>query len=380
MPESPIHIRSLHREEIGKWLGDRGQQAYRAGQILHWLYRQRVESWDSMSNLSRDLRDRLSAGFAIDLPQVVTERNSPGDARGEGTRKFLWRLADGAMIESVLVPASPDRDGEVSGRRTLCVSTQVGCAYGCAFCASGLDGFKRNLEPHEIVDQVLATQLRLGDDAGTGRSIDNLVFMGMGEPLANYPNLIRALGILNAPWGIGIGARRITISTSGLAPRIRELAGEARPFRLAVSLHGPTDEVRERIMPINRRYPLGDLMAACEQFTRMRGSRITLEYILIEGINSDLDLVEPLARMALRLRARVNLIPCNRVEGLSWRRPGPDRQNAFRQALEARDVNATLRREKGHDIDAACGQLRLVAEKKQSRNHVTARQARVVSG
>ena len=275
--------------------------------------------------------------------------------------KWLWQLADGDYVESVLISAHPGRTGEVARRKTLCVSTQVGCAYGCVFCASGLDGFKRNLTADEIVGQVLAaeTQLLAPDSENRSeRRIQNLVFMGMGEPLANYDNLLPALTILNADWGGGIGARRITISTCGLVPGIRRLVQEPHQFRLAISLHGPTDEIRERIMPVNRRYPLKDLIEACDEYVSGAGRLITLEYILIANVNDDPALIRPLGQIALRLRAKVNLIPYNRVKGLDWRRPPENRQERFVRELEALGVSATLRREKGHDIDAACGQLR----------------------
>jgi 23S rRNA (adenine2503-C2)-methyltransferase len=315
------------------------------------------------------------------------------------TQKFLWRLTDHSLIESVLIPASPALYGEPSDRHTLCVSTQVGCAYGCKFCASGLDGWKRNLGVEEIVDQVLAVERVSDEGRVTGdevpkrtgspehaqptlavsqpstlnpqppprspplRLVSNLVIMGMGEPLANYDNLLKALRILNAPWGGGIGARKITISTSGLAPQIRKLADEPLQFRLAISLHGATDQTRNRIMPVNRKYPLAELTAACEYYQQSRGRLITFEYILIAGINDGLDQVKPLAALAQRLNAKVNLIPYNQVEGLPWQRPTEAAQEAFLRALEKQKVSATLRREKGHDIDAACGQLRLRTER-----------------
>ncbi len=265
------------------------------------------------------------------------------------------------MIESVLIPASAGLFGEASDRHTLCVSTQVGCAYGCKFCASGLDGWKRNLQPEEIVNQVLAVERCEGPDRD-GRLINNLVIMGMGEPLANYDNLLKALKILNAPWGAKIGARKITVSTSGLAPQIRRLAEEPFQFRLAVSLHGATDATRGKIMPVNAKYPLAALAAACDYYQEKKGRMITLEYILIAGVNDGLDQIQPLAKLARRLRAKVNLIPYNKVEGLPWSRPDEPAQNAFLAALEKEKVAATLRREKGHDIDAACGQLRLRTE------------------
>lgn len=197
----------------------------------------------------------------------------------------------------------------------------------------------------------------------SGRLVDNLVIMGMGEPLANYDSLMKALKILNAPWGGGIGARKITISTSGLAPQIRKLADEPLQFRLAISLHGATDQTRNKIMPVNRKYPLRELTAACEYYQDKKGRMITLEYILIAGVNDGLDQIKPLAALARRLHAKVNLIPYNRVEGLPWERPGEPEQEAFLTALEKQKVVATLRREKGHDIDAACGQLRLKTER-----------------
>jgi 23S rRNA (adenine2503-C2)-methyltransferase len=331
----------------------------------------------------------------------------------------LWRLSDHALIESVLIPANPALYGEASDRHTLCVSTQVGCAYGCKFCASGLEGWKRNLGVEEIVGQVLAVERwnaedvreaevqspkskvqspeseveRQGLEAGSpdpesgiqdhasrithhespipnppiantqARLVSNLVIMGMGEPLANYENLLKALKILNAPWGGGIGARKITISTSGLAPQIRKLAEEPLQFRLAISLHGATDETRNKIMPVNRKYPLRELTAACEYYQQKRGRMITFEYVLIAGVNDGLDQVKPLAALARRLIAKVNLIPFNRVEGLPWERPTDQAQEAFLKALEKQKVTATLRREKGGDIDAACGQLRLKTER-----------------
>ena len=297
------------------------------------------------------------------------------------TQKFLWRLTDHSLIESVLIPANPALYGEASDRHTLCVSTQVGCAYSCKFCASGLEGWKRNLGAEEIVEQVLAVERNESSSSSfsssssnfsdaprtrtttSPRLIDNLVIMGMGEPLANYDNLLKALKILNAPWGGGIGARKITISTSGLAPQIRKLADESLQFRLAISLHGATDETRGQIMPVNRKYPLNELIAACEYYQEENGRIITLEYILIAGVNDRLDQIMPLARLVRRLHAKVNLIPYNQVEGLPWERPSETAQEAFLKALEKHQVTATLRREKGHDIDAACGQLRLKTER-----------------
>jgi 23S rRNA (adenine2503-C2)-methyltransferase len=361
-------IKSLFREELETHFKDWEQPAYRLPQLLDWVYKRRVTSWEEMTNLPKSLREKLKENFTLQSLELVRKQGSR-----DTTQKFLWKLSDGAMIESVLIPATPALYGEASDRHTLCVSTQVGCAYGCKFCASGLEGWKRNLRVEEIVDQVLATerwnetenknQKTKAKTESDSRLVNNLVIMGMGEPLANYDNLMKALKILNAPWGGGIGARKITISTSGLAPQIRKLADEPLQFRLAISLHGATDETRNKIMPVNKKYPLRDLTAACEYYEKQKGRMITLEYILIAGVNDALTQIKPLAQLAHRLHAKVNLIPYNKVEDLPWIRPTEEAQEKFLAALEREKVIATLRREKGHDIDAACGQLRLKTER-----------------
>lgn len=352
-------IRSLTLEELQAQFQAWKQPSYRVVQVFDWLYRRRTTSWDAMSNLPKELRRQLSEEYLLEPIELVRKQGSQ-----DTTQKYLWRLRDGALIESVLIPANPAFFGDPSDRHTLCVSTQVGCAYGCKFCASGLDGWKRNLLAHEIVDQVLAIERAAPvQGAGRDRLIQNIVVMGMGEPLANYANLMRALRILNASWGGGIGARKITVSTSGLVPQIRKLADEPVQFRLAVSLHGATDEVRNQIMPVNRKFPLHDLADACAYYVAQKGKMITLEYILMAGVNDGLDQTQPLADLAKRLHAKVNLIPYNHVEGLSWNRPSEAAQDQFLAGLLKHKVSATLRREKGHDIDAACGQLRLKTER-----------------
>src|SRR5437868_7821266 len=305
-----------------------------------------------MTDLPQGLRNRLAEQFdfsKIDIVRVLGSQDT--------TRKFLFRLADDSLIETVLIPASPALYGSRSDRRTVCVSTQVGCAYGCKFCASGLEGFSRNLKPNEIVDQIIAVERE------SGEKIDNIVFMGMGEPLANLDNVMRAIRIINAPWGLGIGARRITLSTSGLAPQIRKLADEPLQIRLAISLHGATDQVRNQIMPINRRYNIETLLSACDFYVARRKQRLTLEYILIADVNDSDDQAHLLAAHTRRLGAKVNLIPYNTVEGLPWSRPSRNRQEKFLSILRGHGISATLRREKGGDIDAACGQLRLQTKK-----------------
>ena len=346
--DAKTDIKSLQFDELEKLLEKLGGPRYRAQQIADWLYHKRVQSFEEMTDLPRDFRARLADDFAFGKIEIVRVLGSH-----DTTRKFLFRLVDESLIETVLIPASPALYGSRSDRRTACVSTQVGCAYGCKFCASGLEGFSRNLQPNEIVDQIIAIERE------TGEKIDNLVFMGMGEPLANLNNVMRAIRILNAPWGLGIGARHITVSTSGLAPQIRKLADEKLQIRLAISLHGATDEVRNQIMPINRRYNLETLLAACDYYARHKKQRLTFEYILIENVNDTPEQARRLGRIAHRLGAKVNLIPYNTVHGLSWSRPSPEQQERFLSILRQSEVAATLRREKGHDIDAACGQLRL---------------------
>jgi 23S rRNA (adenine2503-C2)-methyltransferase len=365
----PTDIKSLTRDELEARFKTWEQPVYRVTQLLEWLYARRVTTWDAMTNLPKVLRELLAKNFSLQTLELVRKQGSH-----DTTQKFLWRLHDHALIESVLIPANPALYGEASDRHTICISTQVGCAYGCKFCASGLDGWKRNLTPNEIVEQILAVErwnekekpaqsADLQSTIHASRIVDNIVVMGMGEPLANYDNLLKALKILNAPWGAGIGARKITISTSGLAPQIRKLAAEPMQFRLAISLHGATDEVRNKIMPVNKKYPLKELVAACEEYQHEKGRMITLEYILIAGVNDSMEQTRPLAALAKRLFAKVNLIPYNQVEGLPWERPGEDVCENFLAALEKQKAIATLRREKGHDIDAACGQLRLKTER-----------------
>jgi 23S rRNA (adenine2503-C2)-methyltransferase len=342
----PIH--SLLLDEIENHLATLNERPYRAKQIVDWLYEKRVNSFDEMSDLPLLLRQRLANEFRFGELETVRMLGSK-----DTTRKYLFRLGDGNLIESVLIPASPALYGERSDRRTICVSTQVGCAYGCKFCASGLDGFSRNLDAGEIVQQLLAIE-KAADER-----IDNVVFMGMGEPLANFANVVRAIRIINAPWGLEIGARHITISTSGLAPQIKKLADEPLQSRLAISLHGATDEVRNRIMPVNRKFNLTTLLAACDYYASKKKQRIYFEYILIAGVNDSEEQAHLLAGHARRIGARINLIPYNTVEGLEWSRPSREKQERFLAIVRSHDVVATLRREKGHDIEAACGQLRL---------------------
>lgn len=349
-----LHLKSLSLSLLESAIQATGQPRYRAEQILRWIYQKRARSVAEMTDLPAALREWLAAEFRFD-ELILTRQTGSHDT----TRKLLFRLRDGRFIESVVIPATPAEFGETSSRRTICVSSQVGCAYGCKFCASGLEGWTRHLGAEEIVDQILEAE-RL-----TGERIQNIVFMGMGEPLANFENLTKAIEIINSPWGIGLGARHITVSTSGLVPQIRKLAELPLQLRLAISLHGATDEVRAQIMPVNRKYPVDELLDACSYWQSRKKQHITFEYILIDQVNDTLEQAHELARHALRLSAKVNLIPYNTVEGLLWVRPSIRRQETFLDVLRSHRVKATIRREKGHDIDAACGQLRLRHEREE---------------
>jgi len=343
-------------------LAERGEPAFRAGQILDWVYKKRARSWEDMTNLPKAMRAWLAETFELMPVALVLNRQS-----ADVTDKLLLELGDRALIETVIIRAPQEGVGLDHSRKTICISTQVGCAMGCVFCASGLAGFKRDLSAGEIVAQLLQVCYREDERTPRARaelaSFDNIVVMGMGEPLANYDGLIRALTIVNAEWGLGFGARRITISTSGLVPKILKLADEPLGFRLAISLHGATDEVREQIMPVNRAYPLAKLIPAVKAFSEKHGRMVTLEFILIEGVNDSLDQARRLRALALDLHAHVNLIPYNTVEGLPWKRPSLTRQDTFAEVLRQAGISTTLRREKGHDIAAACGQLRLQTER-----------------
>jgi 23S rRNA (adenine2503-C2)-methyltransferase len=332
------HIGDLTLDELRAALTALGEPAYRAAQVFDWLYRRQADRFEAMSNLPKAFRDKLARAFRIgglELFGVVRAK--------DGTEKRLFRLADSSCVETVLIPSS--------GRMTVCVSTQVGCRRACAFCASGLHGFVRNLAPSEIVGQVLA--LRTGLDA----ALTNVVFMGMGEPFDNFDNLARALRILNAPQGPAIAARRMTVSTAGLIPGLLRFKDLDLQVNLSISLHASNDETRTALMPVNKKYPLEKLIAAAKDYIGSGGRKITLEYILFRGINDGPRDADGLARIAARLRAKINLIPYSPVPGLPFQAPDDAAIQAFLKRLEEIGVPVTLRRSKGRDIQAACGQL-----------------------
>lgn len=328
--------------ELTSWLHSVGQPAFRAKQIRRWMIQRRIRSFDQMSDVPARLRQQLADEFAFSALEQVGHQ-----VASDQTEKLLLRLQDGELVECVLM-----RD---PGRRTVCISTQVGCAMGCVFCASGLLGVKRNLTATEIFEQVLVLHRLMADD----EQITNVVVMGIGEPLANYRALLQALDLLTAPDDFGLGARRITVSTVGLPDRMREFARSGRQFNLAVSLHAPNDDLRTQIVPVNRSIGIHDILAAADDYFDMTGRRISYEYVLLAGINDQPEHAEQLARLLAGRNAHVNLIPMNGVSELYLSAPGEPDTQRFCSLLEQRGVNATVRKRKGADIDAACGQLRL---------------------
>ncbi len=325
------------------WLAARGEPSYRVDQIVQAVYRRRVDGWKSVTPLAKGLRDELERAFRLPSITLAELRES-----ADGTRKYLWTLVDGEAVESVMIPSAR--------RDTFCVSSQAGCALACAFCATGMIGYKRNLTVGEIVDQVRHLQ-RDRELAGHGA---NLVFMGMGEPLLNWENLRVALELLVDERYFDIGARRITVSTVGLPDRIVALAEEFPQVRLAVSLHAARDEVRDEIVPINRRYPLRQLLAACRLWCESTGKRMTFEYLHLPGVNDRPADVAALGRAVEGLSVQVNLMRYNPVPGADFRRPTAAETLRFRDALRrATRVPVTIRRSRGLDIEGACGQLRL---------------------
>lgn len=354
---------------LQQWLVERGEAPFRAKQIYSWLYQHLVSDFSAMTNLPQALRDRLTEEACCGPMITRSELHSKDDR----TRKILLELADGKLIESVLMLYPPFEEN--SPRATVCVSSQAGCAYGCTFCATGQMGFDRHLSPGEIVAQVLyfARQLRAQPWTAAGlpgsKAIDhitNIVLMGMGEPLHNYDNVLQALRILNSPEGFNLGARHMTVSTVGLVPALQKLSQEALQINLAISLHAPTDELRSQTMPINRKYPLQELLAACKDYIAATKRQVTFEYVLLAGVNDTPTHAHQLAELLAPLKqfAHVNCIPVNATSA-DYATPGPDAIRAFRERLFERHISNSVRAERGDDIAAACGQLRTRFEIKQ---------------
>jgi 23S rRNA (adenine2503-C2)-methyltransferase len=338
MPQAErTDLKNLNRDQLTAFLKGLGQERFRAGQIMRWIYQRGVTDFAEMTDLAKAFRSELSERAFISrlTPEAVEESV-------DGTKKYLFRLADGQSVETVLIPME-------GGRSTLCISTQAGCAMQCAFCLTGNFGLQRNLEPSEIVNQVCAVRCE--------HDVDNIVMMGMGEPLHNLDNVVTALEILFDDNGFGYGSRKVTLSTCGLVPEIREL-GRRIKVGLAVSLNATTDAVRDELMPINLRYPLSELMAACREYPLHSRQRITFEYILISGVNDSLADAKRLVRLLHGIKGKVNLIVFNEHPGSTFKAPSEETIAAFQSYLLDHDIVAIRRASKGRDISAACGQLK----------------------
>ena len=333
------HLKSMMPEEIGLVLKELGQPAFRAKQVFSWLHKG-VRSYEEMSNLPKALRERLAETYPLHIPQVVRRQESQKD----GTIKFLWELSDGNCVETVLM--------RYHYGNTVCISTEVGCRMGCAFCASTIGGLVRKLEPFEILDQVLFTQLE------SGQPISHIVLMGIGEPLDNFDNVMRFLELVNHPDGLNISMRHISLSTCGLVPMIDKLAEKKLQISLAISLHGPNDEIRNKIMPVNKAYPIDVLLDACRRYYDATSRRIHFEYAMIDGVNDRETDAKELVRRLKGLQAHVNMIPLNHVEESPLKPSSRQAVQRFQKILEDAGIPATVRRTLGGDIDASCGQLR----------------------
>jgi 23S rRNA (adenine2503-C2)-methyltransferase len=335
-----IDLKNLRPSELVEFLGSFGKERYRSIQILRWLYQKDVESFDEMTNLSKRFRQELSQiGFISTLSTLNMEQ-----AR-DGTKKFLFQLKDGNRIESVLIPDKT--------RLTLCLSTQVGCALGCRFCLTGKIGWKRDLMVSEILNQILAVRKMLPEKT----SITNIVLMGMGEPLANYKNTLKAIELMAHPDAFKFSSRKITLSTVGLLPELEQLAEEKISFRLAISLNASEEETRSDLMPINRRYPLNKILALCKKFPLRPRTRITFEYVMVEGINDSSQDAKRLLKILRGIPSKVNLIPLNEAPEIPFKKPSEEKIKRFQEILMEGGLTAIVRTSKGREISAACGQL-----------------------
>ena len=337
-------IKSLLPGELEAALGEMGEPKYRAKQIFVWLSRG-AKSFNEMSNLSKPLREKLDEAFFITEPKPIQKQVSQID----GTIKYLWELKDGNAIETVVM--------SYKHGNTVCISSQVGCRQGCAFCASTIGGLVRDLEPSEMLDEVMFSQL------DSGMPISNIVLMGIGEPLDNFDNVMKFLKLVNHPDGMNIGMRHISLSTCGITERLDELAERDLQLTLSISLHAPDDETRSRIMPTNRNRGVAELISACKRYFERTGRRISFEYAMIDGVNDSPEQAVMLARLAKSCAAHINLIPLNHVEEREFAPSTPENLNAFKKILDEAGVNATVRRKLGGDVDASCGQLRRKAAK-----------------
>ena len=333
-------IKSLTLEELKTELQNHGEKAFRAGQIYNWMHGKLASGFDEMSNLSRNLRELLKNEYEYTNLEIVEVQRSKLD----GTCKYLFRLSDGNVIESVLM--------KYHHGNSVCISSQVGCRMGCRFCASTLDGLTRNLRPSEMLDQIYRIQ------RSTGERVSNVVVMGSGEPMDNYDNLIRFIRLLSDENGLNISQRNITVSTCGIVPKILKLAEEGLSITLALSLHAPDDETRKTLMPIANSYSLSEVLPACKEYYKKTGRRLTFEYSLVQGVNDNLDEAKRLTALLKDMQGHVNLIPVNPIKERDFKQSNRDAIDAFRGYLEKHGINVTIRREMGRDIGGACGQLR----------------------
>lgn len=342
---TPTNLLGLDRKGLENWFAERGEKPFRARQIMPWIYQRGVADFAEMTDLAKSLRARLEQEAVVSTPELITEETS-----ADGTRKWVLRLEAGNAVETVFIPEAE--------RGTLCISSQVGCAMDCQFCATATQGFSRNLSAAEIIAQVWYAQKALGAIPREGRVISNIVFMGMGEPMANFDNVVTAIRILLDDLGYGLSKRRVTVSTSGLVPFMDRLRAEV-DTALAVSLHAATDTLRNEIVPINRKYPLADLMAACRRYTadRERQMHIVYEYVMLDGVNDSPEDARALARMLSGMPAKVNLIPFNPFPGTRYTRSSEQAVAAFAKIMRDKRIITTVRKTRGDDIAAACGQL-----------------------
>ena len=346
-PSTQVDLAELDRPALEAALAERGHESFRARQLFAWMYRRGVTEVEAMTDLSRELRATLTASFKLTTPEIIGRERS-----SDGTEKFLLRLADGRQIESVFIPDTPSM--------TFCISTQVGCAMACAFCLTGKMGLVRNLSAGEIVGQVrvLAHNVDLHDRAF------NIVLMGMGEPLHNYDATMKALRILADEHGFALPPRRVTLSTVGLLPALERLAREPIMPNLAISLHAPTDAQRGELVPLNKKYGVSDVIKACKRFPIRKRSRITFEYVLLAGVNDSPQDARVLAKLVASVKCKVNLIPLNAAPGIPFERPSDAAVDRFAKVLAERGVTVSVRRSRGRDIRAACGQLIVEGQRK----------------
>ncbi|MFO1445852.1 23S rRNA (adenine(2503)-C(2))-methyltransferase RlmN [Bacillus sp. Bva_UNVM-123] len=349
--EQKPSIYSLQLNELKDWLSNMNEKPFRAEQIFDWLYTKRVSSFEEMTNLSKALRESLASSFTLTTLNTIIHQQS-----SDGTIKFLFELHDGYSIETVLMRHEYGN--------SVCVTTQVGCRIGCTFCASTLGGLKRNLEAGEIVAQVVKVQQALDE---TDERVSSIVIMGIGEPFDNYDQMLSFLKIVNHDRGLNIGARHITVSTSGIIPKIYQFADENLQINFALSLHAPNTELRSRLMPINRAYKLPDLMDSIRYYVNKTGRRVSFEYGLFGGVNDQVEHAEELAKLIKGIKCHVNLIPVNYVPERDYERTPREKIFQFEKTLKNHGINVTIRREQGHDIDAACGQLRAKERKEETR-------------